>query len=188
MLFREHIQDTTKSNYNSRFQIVDIDYQDYSFLHLLSHYKQVVTVMLMHFSNESTTGMDIKLGADIREGIYGPVKLALNETGLLVAAETITITNSSDLASLLLRLQLIDKFIDKDYPHIVQYYGHQKIDEEVYILSEYIPGGTLQDFVIKFEHIGLTLASTLVAQILVGLEQLQKQDHAVTFLSLNRIF
>jgi serine/threonine protein kinase len=73
-------------------------------------------------------------------------------------------------------------------PNVVTYLGYQQKDEHIYILTEWSAGSTLQDFVTKYGAISESLARLILYQIILGLEQLQKEGLALVFLDWSNIF
>lgn len=119
---------------------------------------------------------------EVRDGRYGPVFYATKATGELVTAELLDESRDPDALQNL--LSAIDtKQEDPVHPQPVPYFGHQlKDDDKVYIITDFVAGGTLRQFVKENGVVSQPLARTLLRQIGLGLEHLQKQGLTAAFL------
>ncbi|KAI3392427.1 hypothetical protein diail_5706 [Diaporthe ilicicola] len=132
----------------------------------------------------ASSSFDWTIGAKVRDGRCGPVYLALrDDTGELIAAEEVVLDDHADssvLESVASRLE--SELGRPSLPNVVSYLGYQLREGRMFILTEYIPGGTLQDFVRSYGAIPEPLARSFLRQIVLGLKQLQSHGLAVTFL------
>lgn len=143
-----------------------------AFLHNLTR------VMLPHKSiaEEQTPGrFDWSLGNKIRDGRYGPVFVALRtDTAELITAEKLILdepgTSSVTRARVLSHLE--SKTIYQNQPNVVSYLGHQLKERHLFVLTEYLTGGPLQDFVQGNGAVPQPLARMILRQIVLGLEQM----------------
>lgn len=113
------------------------------------------------------------LGAKIRAGRYGPVFLGMRTTGDLVEVEVLEKPTSETEGQHLLS-QLRSRQSIPDLPNIISFYSFQETKTQIYILTEWLPEGSLQELVRNFGPIPQPLARTLLRQILAGLEQLHQ--------------
>lgn len=131
------------------------------------------------------------LGDKIRDGRLGPVFTALRpDTGDLLAAEKLVLDESGTSCVTTDRVlsHLKSKRLFPSQPNVVSYLGYQLREGHIFILTEYLPGGTLREFVQKHGEIPQPLARSIVRQLVLGLEQLQAQGFSVVFLDLNSVF
>lgn len=128
----------------------------------------------------------IKLSPDkLRDGRYGPVFQAIREdTGEFVTAELLEEPGDPSSALLQSLLSGLDKKqqASQGHTHVVSYLGHQRHDEKAYLLTEYLAGGTLCEFVQKNGALPQPLARSILRQVALGLRQLQEQGFAVALL------
>jgi len=118
-------------------------------------------------------------GDKIRDGRYGPVFLAMRtDTAELIAAEKLEVD---------VGLHLENKQIHQSEPNIVSCLGYQRKGDHIFILTEYPAAGTLRELIQKYGAIRQPLARVFLRQIVLGLEQLQKQGIAVVFLDSRNI-
>lgn len=119
----------------------------------------------------------------LRDGKYGPVFYATKAAGELVTAELLDDSRDPDALQNLLSDLDSKQEEDKDHPAVVPYFGHQvKDDDKVYIITDFVAGGTLRQFVKENGAMSQALARTFLRQIVLGLEQLQKQGLTAAFL------
>ncbi|KUI72365.1 Mitogen-activated protein kinase kinase kinase ANP1 [Cytospora mali] len=138
-----------------------------------------------------TSHFDWHLGGKIRDGRFGPVFTGLRpDTGELFTAERLVVDEPSSSAVTIDRVlsHLEDNQALPSQPNVVSYLGHQRKEGDIYILTEYSAGGTLQDFVPKKGTVPQPLARALLRQTVLGLEQLQAQGFAVVFLDAKNVF
>lgn len=132
---------------------------------------------------QTSSSFDWTIGSKVRDGRYGPVYLALrDDTAELITAEELVLdeSNSSQLESVASHLQ--SRLLTPGQPNVVSFLGYQAKEGNIFILSEYMPGGTLQDFIKQYGPIPQPLARSFLRQIVLGLEQLQRQGSAVIFI------
>ncbi|KAL1859661.1 hypothetical protein Daus18300_009526 [Diaporthe australafricana] len=122
----------------------------------------------------TSSSFDWAIGSKIKDGRYGPVYLALrDDTGELITAEKLVLDergNSSVLESVASHLD--SRLVTPSQPNVVSFLEYQVKEGHIFMLSEYLPGGTLQD---------MPLARSFLRQIVLGLEQLNRQGFAVIF-------
>ncbi|KAI3396953.1 hypothetical protein diail_11353 [Diaporthe ilicicola] len=126
----------------------------------------------------------------IRDGQHGPVFSAMRaDTGDLIIAERLDVDPAGDSSvqeSIVSYLE--KKQIRQSQPNIVSYLGYQLKEGHLFVLREFTPGGTLRDFIQENGAIPQSLTRVILRQVLLGLQQLQKQGFAVIFLDLSNIF
>lgn len=119
----------------------------------------------------------------LRDGKYGPVFYATKATGELITAELLDVSRDPDALQTLLSNFDTKQEDDKYYPQAVPIFGHQLDDDDkVYIVTDFVAGGTLRQFVKDNGAMSQPLARTFLRQILLGLEQLQRQGLTTAFL------
>lgn len=127
----------------------------------------------------------------IRDGRYGPVCFALREnTGELVTAELLDVPGDPRaLLSLLSALDDYKKWVQgsQGHPYIVSYLGHHRTEGKFYMLTEYLPGGTLRAFIRSYGALPQPLARSLLRQIALGLRHLQKKGRSFTLVNSHNI-
>ncbi|ROV95038.1 hypothetical protein VPNG_09490 [Cytospora leucostoma] len=131
------------------------------------------------------------LGDKIRDGRLGPVSTALrSDTGELITAEMLVLDEpgTSSVTSDRVLLRLESKRIYPSQPNVVSYLGHQVSAGHIFIFSEYLPGGTLREFIRQYGAIPQPLARSIVRQLVFGLEQLRLQGFVAIFLDSNNVY
>ena len=110
----------------------------------------------------------------IRDGRYGPVFLIMKkDTAEMVTAEQLDLEEPFSPALLESVIsQLEKKVMNQSEPNVVSYLGYQKKDDRIFLLSENLPGGTLQEFIQKHGIAPQSLARRILHQIALGLAQL----------------
>lgn len=126
----------------------------------------------------------------IRDGQHGPVFSAMRaDNGHLITAERLDVDPAGDPSvqeSIVSYLE--KKQVRPGQPNIVSYLGYQLKEGHVFVLREFTPGGTLRDFIRQNGAVPQSLVRLILRQVLLGLQQLQKQGFAVVFLDLSNIF
>ncbi|KAJ0116878.1 hypothetical protein J7T55_010029 [Diaporthe amygdali] len=122
------------------------------------------------------------LGSKAREGRYGPVFVALrDDTAELITAEQVALDGLGDSAESVVVL-LESKLATSNPPGLVSYLGYEVKEEHVFILREYMPGGTIREFIRNYGAIPESLSRSFLRQIIIGLEQMYEQGITVIFL------
>lgn len=120
----------------------------------------------------------------IRDGQHGPVFLALRAgTRELITAEKwdLEVPGDSSLRDGIVS-HLAKKEMSPSQPNVVSYLGYQLREGHIFVLREHMADGTLQGFIRKHGVLPQPLIRWILHQILLGLQQLQKQGIAVVFL------
>eukprot|EP00762_Andalucia_godoyi_P006297 ANDGO_05928.mRNA.1 Mitogen-activated protein kinase kinase kinase 2 len=114
-------------------------------------------------------------GALIGSGAFGKVYLGLDlESGQLLAVKEVvfhgTITAiQSQVTQLMREISLMRQL---DHPNIVRYIGAERKNASLYILMEYVPGGSLESLVHKFGSLTERVCRLYTIQMLQGLSYL----------------
>lgn len=141
----------------------------------------------------TTIPFDWVLSQDkIRDGQHGAVFSALrSDTGELVTAEKLDLGVPGDSflreSTENIVSHLEKKQMSPSHPNVVTYLGYELKEGHIFVLREHSAGGTLRDFIRNNRPIPLPLIPTILRQIGLGLEQLQKQGVAVVFLDPSNI-
>lgn len=129
------------------------------------------------------------VGAKIRNGRYGPVFLGLRtDTGILISAEEFSPGEPgtvSALGSVVATLE--SRLTSPSQQNIVSLLGYELKGGNIFVLTEYVPGGTLRDLVQSYGAIPNPLARTIMRQVVVGLEQLRERGIAPVLLELDMV-
>lgn len=125
----------------------------------------------------------------IRDGRYGPVFLALRtDTADIIAAEQLGLEDPSDAYALESIVSCLEnKKVKQSEPNVISYLGYRFEGDHIFLLTEYLLGGTLRDFIQKNSVIPQPLTRSFLRHILRGLAQLYKQGFAVVFLDSENI-
>ncbi|KAG6358060.1 hypothetical protein INS49_013944 [Diaporthe citri] len=135
----------------------------------------------------TSSSFDWTIGARIRDGRYGPVFLGLRtDTAELISAEEFTPQDEPGTASALESVVafLGSRLARPSQPNIISCLGYELKEGRIFILTEYLPGGTVRDLTRSYGAIPQPLARTILRQVVLGLEQLQNQDISPVFLDL----
>lgn len=139
----------------------------------------------------SSTSLDWFLGSKIRDGRYGPVFLGMrSDTGEFISAEELTPQDKQgeDAPTLEGMVATIEsRLAGPSQPNVISCLGYQRKDGRMFILTEYLPGGTLRDLIRNYGAIPQPLARTITRQVALGLEQLRGQGTAPVFLDLDMV-
>lgn len=123
--------------------------------------------------DRTADAFDGTLGAKIRAGRYGPVFLGTRTTGDLVEVEVLEKpTSETEVQHLLSQLRRRQSIPDQG--NIISFQGFQDTKTRIYILTEWLPEGSLQELVRNSGPIPQPLARTFLRQILAGLEHLHR--------------
>lgn len=113
-----------------------------------------------------------KRGQLIGEGTFGKVYKGLNEqTGELLAVKQLYLadTSESDVDGIQEEINVI---CNLEHANIVNYLGTTITDRHLFILLEYVPGGSISDMLTQFGPFSEDLIRRFSHQILLGLEYL----------------
>lgn len=111
----------------------------------------------------------------IGKGGYGVVYKGLNtETGEFVAIKQIAIDKCSkeQLENLMQEIDLLRKL---EHFNIIKYVDHKQTKNNLYIIMEYAPNGSLQDLLRKYSSISEKIAAIYIKQVLEGLKYLHNE-------------
>jgi calcium-dependent protein kinase len=111
---------------------------------------------------------DYHIGQKLGEGSYGYVRLATNKTsGQKRAIKTVKkATITKDLKERARFVAEIDILKRMDHPNIVRLYEFYEDDHNYHLVTEYLQGGELFDFIIKSKLLSEPLAASLMRQLL----------------------
>eukprot|EP00767_Chilomastix_cuspidata_P002763 gnl/Chilomastix_cuspidata/289.p1 GENE.gnl/Chilomastix_cuspidata/289~~gnl/Chilomastix_cuspidata/289.p1 ORF type:complete len:1039 (-),score=218.99 gnl/Chilomastix_cuspidata/289:4769-7885(-) len=116
-----------------------------------------------------------RLGNLIGKGASAEVFKALNiHTGQTVAIKQIPrrVLSEEQIEPIREEIRL---FTSLSHPNVVKYIGSEETAEFIYIILEFVEGGSLQSLVKKFGQVGENLAAAYTEQILEGLSFLHAQ-------------
>lgn len=100
--------------------------------------------------SRTADSFDGSLGAKIRVGRYGLVFLGTRTTGDLIEVEVLEKpTTKIEVQHLLSQLRSRQSI--PDHPNIISLQGFQEKKTRIYILTEWLPEGSLQELVRNFE-------------------------------------
>ena len=108
----------------------------------------------------------------IGNGSFGKVYKAKElKTGNIVAIKQISIKNSEmNYENILKEIELLSNI---SHPNIVKYYKHYEENEKIYIIMEYLEGGTLKEFINNEKNkINEDISRIIVGQLLKALSYL----------------
>lgn len=136
-----------------------------------------------------SSSFDWTVGAKIRDGRYGPVFLGLRtDTGDLISAEEFSPGEPGTLCALESVVATLEsRLASQSQQHIVSLLGYELKEGNIFVLTEYVPGGTLRDLVQHYGAIPQPLARTILRQVVVGLEQLRERGIAPVLLDIEMV-
>lgn len=129
----------------------------------------------------STELEQYRLGRELGRGGFGIVFEALNTlTGESVAVKRIPLRTAKDedLRSLQAEINLLKALI---HPNVVRYVGSIRTKEYLFIIMEYVEGGSLAGLIKRFGPVTEGLAAIYTSQILTGLAYLHEQVNIYCF-------
>ncbi|EJT68694.1 serine/threonine protein kinase [Gaeumannomyces tritici R3-111a-1] len=146
----------------------------------------------MESNTASTFDLQIQEGQKLRDGRYGPVFLALRlDTGVLISAERLDLDEFGEVAVLKsVASQLQQQQQQQPEQPVVAYIGHKRSDGHSYLLTEHMPGGTLEDFLAQGagkKGVELSMAASILRQVVGALERLQRRGLAVALVDPKRV-
>lgn len=145
----------------------------------------------MESSTTSTFDFLLQEDQKLRDGRYGPVFLAMRlDTGALIGAERLDLDEFGEAAVLKSVASHLEQQLQQPEQSVVSYFGHQRRDGHSYLLTEYMPGGTLENFLVQGvgrKGVPMSLAASILRQVVRSLEQLHKRGLAVAFIDSKRI-
>lgn len=115
-------------------------------------------------------------GDVIGHGSFGTVYTGLDlDTGVLMAVKEIRFDKSSikEIKSIRDEIEIMKKL---DHPNITQYLGTSQQDNFLYILTEWIPGGSIKQLISKFGKLTEEIIHSYTLQILNGLIYLHSHN------------
>lgn len=135
----------------------------------------------------TSKNFDWTIGAKIRDGRYGPVFVGLRtDTADLISAEEFTPQDEAGtepaLESVVALLE--SRLARPSQPNVISCLGYELKEGRIFVLTEYLPGGTLRDLIRSYGAIPQPLARMILRQVVRGLEQLQEQGISTVFLDL----
>eukprot|EP01012_Entosiphon_sulcatum_P012460 TRINITY_DN17812_c0_g1_i1.p1 TRINITY_DN17812_c0_g1~~TRINITY_DN17812_c0_g1_i1.p1 ORF type:complete len:890 (+),score=99.80 TRINITY_DN17812_c0_g1_i1:44-2671(+) len=106
-------------------------------------------------------------GTTLGRGGFGTVYLGMNShTGQLVAIKELSGMEDGDSKAILREVQLIAPL---QHPHIVRYLGSNISGDKLYIVLEYVAGGSLRSLLAKFGTLTPAAAAHFTRHMLMGL-------------------
>ncbi|KAF5381169.1 hypothetical protein D9757_009420 [Collybiopsis confluens] len=121
-------------------------------------------------------------GEMINKGAYSSVYLGVNVTsGELLVAKLIEVPQTtSELATRQLgAFRSLDKSSENwktfSHPNVVQFLGHQQTSSHYELFSEYLPGGSLRNILIKHGRLSQNVTKLFMNQILSGIKFLNSR-------------
>lgn len=135
----------------------------------------------------TSSSFDWTIGAKVRDGRYGPVFVGLRaDTADLISAEEFTPPDEPDttpaLESVVATLE--SRLARPSQPNVISCLGYELKEGRIFVLTEYLPGGTLRDLIRSYGAIPQPLARVIIRQVVLGLGQLQEQGISPIFLDL----
>lgn len=122
------------------------------------------------------------LGSKVREGRYGTIFVALmDDTAELITAEQAALDGLDHSTESVMAL-LESRLATSNPPGLVSYLGYEVREEHVFIFREYMPGGTIREFIRTYGAIPESLSRSFLRQIIIGLEQMYEQGITDIFL------
>ncbi|KAI0668960.1 kinase-like protein [Trametes maxima] len=125
-------------------------------------------------------------GKLIAEGVYGKTYLAMDATtGELIAAKQAAIPgpraaiNEADRSRQLSAVEALKResgiLRDANHPNVILYLGREETPQSFSVFMEYLPGGSIKSLLQNYGRFEDTLVSTLIRQIVTGLEYLHSR-------------
>ena len=134
----------------------------------------------------TSNSFDWTIGSKVRDGQYGPVFLGLRtDTGELISAEEFTPGEpgtASALESVVATLE--SRLASPSQPNVISLLGYELKEGKIFVLAEYLPGGTLRDLIQSYGAVPQSLARLILRQVVLGLEQLRERGIAPVMLDL----
>ena len=117
------------------------------------------------------------VGSTIGEGTFGKVKLGVhNPTKQKVAIKILEkekIVDFNDIKRIQREISILKEI---RHPYIVQLYEILETDEQIYIITEYIPRGELFDYIVSKDKLEESEARKFLREMIVGIEYLHKHN------------
>lgn len=129
----------------------------------------------LQVESEEAYNIRWRRGQLIGEGTFGKVYKGLNEnTGELLAVKQLYLadTDESDVEDIQEEINVI---CNLSHPNIVNYLGTTITDRHLFILLEYVPGGSIAGMLSQFGAFSEDLIRRFSYQILLGLEYLHNK-------------
>lgn len=134
-----------------------------------------VCVTPLSSTNSKPSGLRWKKGEQIGKGSYGKVYVGFdNQTGGMLAIKEITFgKNVEKLHELRNEINLMRSLRHKN---VVAYTGAEVRDQTLYILTEWVPGGSLLTMLEKFTKLHVNVIRVYTKQLLDGLAYLHANN------------
>lgn len=126
-----------------------------------------ITAMNFVVQREGTVRDDYYMGQKLGEGSYGYVRLATHKTSnqkraiKTVKKETIT-KDLKERAKFMAEIDILKRL---DHPNILKLYEFYEDEHNYHLVTEYLQGGELFDFIIKSKLLSEPLAATFMKQL-----------------------
>tara|TARA_B110000208_G_scaffold190302_1_gene253879 strand:- start:2188 stop:3252 length:1065 start_codon:yes stop_codon:yes gene_type:complete len=115
-------------------------------------------------------------GEQIGQGSFGAVYQGLNQdTGALLAIKELQFAESDEMQELESMKEEIDMMRSLDHPHIVRYLGADVRGSTLYIMAEWMAGGSLRSIIDKFGPLQESVIRRYTRQVLDGLAYLHSK-------------
>ena len=112
----------------------------------------------------------------IGEGTFGKVKLSIhlptNEYVAIKILEKSKITDKDELERVEKEIKYLKLF---NHPNIIQIYEVIETEQNFYIVTEYVPGGELFNYIVKKERLEEKEASFFYSQIIHGINEISQK-------------
>lgn len=119
---------------------------------------------------------EFKLGKKLGAGAFGEVFQALSPAGQLYAVKKLNMRNKpEEIKNLMQEIQLMSSLSHKN---IVAYIGSyvDPEDSNVYIVQEWVPGGSIESLIKQFGPLAITAARSYMRQVVEGLVYLHSKN------------
>jgi serine/threonine protein kinase len=119
-----------------------------------------------------------KKGEKLGKGAFGTVYMGFNEdSGKLMAVKEVDLKGVHFTEDRIKALESeIGMLSQLDHPHIVKYQGMEKTKDHLYIMLDYIPGGSIESVLKNFHQLKENVVAKYTGQILKGLDYLHSQS------------
>ncbi|CAN0891737.1 Mitogen-activated protein kinase kinase kinase YODA [Linum grandiflorum] len=129
--------------------------------------------------NPTSPGSRWKKGKLLGRGTFGQVYVGFcSESGEMCAMKEVTLfaddAKSKESAKQL--MQEISVLSRLQHPNIVQYYGSEQVDDNLYIYLEYVSGGSIYTILQEYGQLGELAIRSYTQQILSGLAFLHSKN------------
>ncbi|KAK4431472.1 Mitogen-activated protein kinase kinase kinase YODA [Sesamum alatum] len=129
--------------------------------------------------NLKSPGTHWKKGKLLGRGALGDIYLGFDsEKGEMCAMKEVKLSSDyakSKQAAMVLKIEL-SVLSQLRHPNIVQYYGAEMVGDNLYIYSEYVPGGSISRILQEYGKLGESAIRSYTHQILSGLAYLHTRS------------